>query len=166
MTNFLKWIEYLATGHDYCFTSVVIRDKDLIEFDLRFDANWADYIEDCLVLSLKLRNFEPKKLWNWNKMTQEFVYSNDYENSCRPVKQTAQNLLKLIEELKHNGIELKHLMKKIYLIKLYNENIILYFEDNERFEFENGHFKELDQTTEFKKLIYYFKVLKITKEQK
>ena len=166
MTNFIKWIEYLATGNDYSFNLVTTYDMDTINLELYFMNRLDAKAEQSLTARLELNNFEPKKLQNWRNATQEFAYSQNYINYYRPVKQKAQNLLKLIEELKHNRIELKHLKNKIHLIMFYEENIILEFEDDETFKFENGHFKELNQTTEFKKLIYYFKVAKITMEQK
>ena len=166
MSNFIKWIEYLATGNDYGLELLKTYDLNSIEFNLHF----KNYLEEAdkyhLNSSLKLDNFKPKKLWNWKNTLEDFAYSNGCKNDSPFVKQTAQNFLKLIEELKHNGIQLEHLKNKIHLIMFYEEIIILEFEDCETFKFENGHFKELDQKTEFKKLIYYFKAAKITKEQK
>lgn len=166
MKTFIKWIEYLATGHDYCFNSVTTYDMDTINLELYFINRLDAKAEQSLTARLELNNFEPKKLWNWRNATQEFAYSQNYIDYYRPVKPKAQNFLKLIEELKHNGIRLEHLKQKISLIMFYGEVIILEFKDGVEFNFHNWDFKELNQTTEFKKLIYYFKAAKITMEQK
>ena len=166
MSNFIKWIEYLATGNDYGFESATTYDMDTINLELYFINHLDAKAEQSLTARLELNNFEPKKLWNWKNTLEDFAYSNGCKNDSPFVKQTAQNFLKLIEELKHNGIQLEHLMKKMNLIMFYREIIILEFEDGVEFNFRNWDFKELNQTTEFKKLINYFKVAKITKEQK
>lgn len=166
MNNFLKWIEYLATGNEYALKLLKTYDMNSIEFNLQFKNHWEEKDKYHWNSSLELDNFQPRKLWDWKNAMEDFAYNNGCENDSPLVKQTAQNLLKLIEELKHNRIELKHLKNKIHLIMFDEEDIILEFEDCETFKFENGHFKELNQTTEFKKLIYYFKAAKITMEQK
>lgn len=166
MTNFIKWIEYLATEHDYCIYSICWEDKEYTSFTLQYlNPNLLEtkFIKTENMFScIKLKNFDPEKLWNWRNAIQELSVINNFENYSKPVKQTAQNLLKLIEELKHNGIDLMNILKDNDTLSIYEQYILItirrdWIEQDINlknwFKFEQGHFQELNQTTDFKQLL-------------
>lgn len=166
MSNFIKWIEYLATEHDYCLYSVCWEDEEYTTFNLQHlnpNLSVTSFIKtENMFNSIRLKNFNPEKLWNWRNAIQELSIINNLENYSKPVKQRAQNLLKLIEELKQNGINLMDVLEDSDTLNIFEQYILItirrgWIEQDVNlknwFKFEDGHFKELNQTTDFKQLL-------------
>lgn len=164
MTNFIKWIEYLATEPNYCFETIekgyfgtqyftlIFRDKD---YDKTSPYN--NYFQTYI----NLTEYEPKKLLTWYNNQTQYALNNDYKNTYEPIFYTAQHFLKLIKELKANGIDfIKCSLGYIPQIKLTQTGISIQATKNQiqhNYFFEDKDFRDLNKSTKFQLLLNFLK---------
>lgn len=164
MTNFLKWIEYLATEPNYIFQEVKKGYLNQIYFTLHFtnDTGGKSFFADNYFNSyINLTEYEPKKLLTWYNNQTQYALNNGYKNDYYQIFYTAQHFLKLIKELKANGIDFKDYETNISHLELNPYGIsmdVTKKQQKQHYWLNNKEdFRDLNKSTIFQLLLNFLK---------
>ena len=171
MTNFLKWIEYLATEPDYCFFEVELGYFGTTNFSNWFSQKKGkfDIQANTFNAHLNLKSFQPEILKAWYNKQAEFARDYQFTNKYCNFYQTAQHFLKLVKELKANGIDLEKHSTNIIVLKLANEGIKISTTRNtlkDEYFFTNEDLQKLNKLNKFNTLLNFLKGIENGTENK